>query len=273
MSITKNKLQILLVLIYIGFVGWWASFQHVLQGQGMSIQWFGGTYGVTALIGSIIGFVTASRWGGFKTVLGKALMFFSIGLLAQEAGQLITTYYIYGMHIDIPYPSWGDLAYFSSTLSYLLGGFYLCKSVGAGIALKSGKFKAIAVLVPVLMLAISYGFFLNHHQYDFYKPLTVFLDAGYPLGDALYVSMALLAFLLSRKLLGGVMRKGLLVLMLALAVQYAADFTFLYKSSRGTWIAGSYDDIFYLSAYFTTAIALSIFYKVYSNLKAETGGK
>src|SRR4051812_8871880 len=107
----KNKAQLLLTAIFVGYFAWWASFQHIVEGQGVSVQRFGATYGVIALIGALAGLLAARKWGGFKTVLGKALTFFSLGLLAQEAGQIIYTYYIYGAKIQIPYPSWGDLAY------------------------------------------------------------------------------------------------------------------------------------------------------------------
>src|SRR5881392_3642318 len=112
MNIFKNKLQVFVTLVFLVYLGWWLSFQHVVENQGLTVQWFGGTYGVVALIGAIIGFFASRRWGGYKTLLGKSLMFFSLGLLAQEAGQLILTYYIYGSKIQIPYPSWGDVAYF-----------------------------------------------------------------------------------------------------------------------------------------------------------------
>src|SRR3989344_6023154 len=145
----KNKLQIFITIVFLGYVGWWFSFQRVLENQGVSTQRFGSTYAVMALMGAIIGFIASSKWGGYKTVLGKALMFFSLGLLAQDAGQLISTYYVYGAHLEtIPYPSWGDVAYFGSTLSYLCGAIFLAKAVGIKYSLKSNKYKAVALIIP-----------------------------------------------------------------------------------------------------------------------------
>lgn len=270
MKILKNKLQIFVTLVFVGFVGWWISFQHILSDQGKSIERFGGTYGIVALIGAIIGLAASKRWGGYKTVLGKALLFFSLGLLAQEAGQLITAYYVYGAHIDIPYPSWGDVAYFGSTLFYICGAIFLAKAVGVKFSLKSNKYKVIAFVIPAILLAASYWVFLHNHQYDWHKPLTVFLDLGYPLGDALYISLAIVAFLLSRKMLGGIMRIGILILMLALVAQYISDWTFLYQSNRGTFIGGGNDDLFYLITYFITATAMVKFLSIYDDLKNKT---
>lgn len=270
MNIFKNKLQIFVTLVFLGFLGWWFSFQHVVQAQGRSVQWFGGTYGIVALIGSIIGFAAARRWGGFKTQLGRALTFFSLALLAQEAGQLILTYYIYGSKIQIPYPSWGDVAYFGSTLFYICGAYFLSKTAGVRFSLKDNKYKIIAVAVPIALLAVSFFVFLHHHQYDWHKPLTVFLDLGYPVGDAIYISLAIVSYLLTRKMLGGLMRSAILILLLAFVLQYISDFTFLYQSSRGTYLAGRYDDLSYFVTYFIAATAMIRFNAVYSGLRKKT---
>lgn len=266
MKLLKSKIQLLFTIIFLGFLGWWISFQHIVGAQGISVQRFSYTYGVMAFIGSIIGFLASLKWGGYKTVLGKALLFFSLGLLAQEAGQIILAYFIYVSKIQIPYPSWGDVAYFGSTLSYLCGAIFLAKAVGVKYSLRSNKYKAVAFIVPVAILTASFWVFLHHHQYQWHHPLTVFLDIGYPVGDALYISFGIIAFLLSRKMLGGIMRVGILILMLALVAQYAADWTFLFQSSRGTYLSGKYDDLLYFIAYFITTSAMITFLSVYKNL-------
>lgn len=270
MQLLKSKIQIFVTLVFIGFFIWWISFQPVVTGQGLSVQWFGATYGVIALFGAIIGFIAAHKWGGFKTVIGRSLTFFALSLLAQEAGQLIYTYYIYVSKIQIPYPSWGDAAYFSSVLLYIYAAILLAKAAGIKYAFKSAaRYKAIAVLVPIIMLGIAYRVFLYHQQYNLHKPLTVFLDFGYPTGEAIYISLALTAFLLSRKLLGGVMRAGILIVILALAVQYFSDFTFLYMSNKGSWQTGHWNDLSYMIAYFVMTTAMIKFLLTYKGLRVK----
>ena len=266
----KNKLNLLLIAIFVGFVVWWITFQNVVEKQGLATQWFGGTYGVLALVGSIIGFVAAKKWGGFKTVLGKALIFFSLGLLAQELGQLIYAYYVDTLHVQIPYPSWGDLAFFGSVIFYIIAALYLTRTSGAKFSLKEKKYKAIAVLVPIILVTISYTILLRKHKYDTSHPLTVLLDFGYPMGQAIYISIAVTAYLLSRKLLGGVMKSGILFVIFALVVQYVSDFNFIYQNSRGSWLSGRYGDLFYLTAYLVMAIAMAKFLSIYSGLRAKT---
>jgi hypothetical protein len=271
MEMIKNKtpktLQLLIILIFVAFVAWWVSFQAVVENQALSVQWFGGTYGLIALIGSFVGFYGSHKWGGLRTIVGRALAFFSLGLLAQEAGQLIYTYYVYSAKIDIPYPSWGDVAYFGSVLLYIYAAILLTKATGVRFTLKNRTYKLIAVAVPVILLAISYFVLLHNHEYDTSKPLTVFLDFGYPMGQAIYISLALVAYFVSRKLLGGVMRSGFVLIILALFAQYIADFSFIYQSSRGTYLAGKYVDLLYLISYFVMAMAMIRFLVIYSNLR------
>ncbi len=270
MSFLKNKLQIAVTAVFLGFLAWWFTFQHVVENQGVAVQWFGGTYGVVALIGAVIGLVAAVKWGGFKTLLGRALMFFSLGLLAQEAGQLIYTYYIYGAKIQIPYPSWGDVAYFGSVVLYIIAALLLSRTAGVGFSLKKGVYKAVAFLIPALLLVASYAVFLHNHEYDTSHPLTVFLDFGYPMGQAIYISLGLIALFLSRRLLGGVMKRGILLVILALFVQYVADFNFVYESSRDKYLAGQYADLLYLISYFVMATALIQFLNIYKKLQQKT---
>jgi hypothetical protein len=274
----KNKLQILVTLIFLGFGGWWIELQHVVSQQGSEVSWFENTYGLMALIGSIIGFCAIKKWGGLKTVLGKALLFFSLGLFAQEAGQLIYSYYTQVDKIQIPYPSWGDAAYFGSVLFYITAAFFLAKVVGIRFSMrKSFLYKAIAIIVPLILLIGSYLILLHNHQYDTSKPLTVFLDAGYPIGEACYISIATVAYLLSRKMLGGIMKSGILLVLLALLVQYISDFTFIYQSNRNTYVPGRLDDFSYLAAYFVMATALIRFHAIYRKLQHSNatphGGK
>lgn len=269
MNLLKNKLQIFITLVFLGFVVWWATFQSIVEDQGVSVQRFGATYGVVALFGAIVGFFAARKWGGFKTVIGRSLMFFSLGLLAQEAGQIIYTYYIYGAKIQIPYPSWGDAAYFGSVLLYIYGIILLAKAAGVKFSLKKARYKIITFVVFAALLITSYCVFLYHHEYDFSQPLSVALDFGYPMGQAIYVSLAITAYLLSRKLLGGVMRAGIVILILALFIQYISDFMFIYQSSRGTWLTGRLNDLLYLAAYFVMATAMIRFLATYDDLRQK----
>jgi hypothetical protein len=268
MNILKNKLQLLVTLLFVGFIGWWISFQHIVDKQGSSVNWFENTYGLVALIGSIIGFFAMKKWGGSKTVLGKSLMFFALGLFAQEAGQLVSSYYTQIAKEQLPYPSFGDVAYFGSVLLYICAAIFLTKMAGVKFSLRQRGYKVVAVAIPLILLVFSYAVLLHGHQYDTTKPLTVFLDAGYPIGQACYISIAIVAYLLSRKLMGGIMKAGFILVIVALLAQYVSDFTFIYESHRNAYVPGKFDDLLYLIAYYVMTLAMIKFLGIYKGLSS-----
>lgn len=262
----KNKIQILLTLVFAFYAIWWITFQHTVIKGKPGPNSFGNTYGIIALIGAFTGFASAIKWGGLKSILGKALFFFSFGLLFQEAGQLIYSYYIEVAKVQIPYPSWGDAAYFGSTLLYIIGAIYLTRVSGATLTLKNTGYKLVAIFIPIIILAVSYAILMHDFKYGHSSGLAIFLDNAYPIGEALYISIGILAFLLSLKLLGGVLKAGILFIIVALVAQYASDFTFVYQSNRGNYVPGDFDDLFYLIAYYIMGLALLKFYLIYRKL-------
>lgn len=251
------------IIIFSFFTLWWLSAHFLYPFRiidsniyNLLIQYYGSTYGILALYGSVIGFYASSKWGGFHSLVGRAIIFLSMGLLAQFLGQLFYTYYVYVLHIEVPYPSIGDVAYFGSIPLYILGTFLFAKASGFYIGLRSFTNKIHAVIIPFFMLITSYFFFLQDYQFDWNNPLTIFFDFGYPLGQATYLSFAILAYLLSRNTLGGLMKKKVVIVIIALALQYLADYTFLFQVSRGVWTAGGINELMYLLAYFAMTIGL-----------------
>ena len=97
--------------------------------------------------------------------------------------------------------------------------------------------------------------------------MKVFLDFGYPLGQAFYVSLAILTLILSRKVLGGIMKKPVILFLVALLMQYISDFSFLYEANRGTWIVGGFNDYIYLISYFLMTISLIYIASVFKQIK------
>lgn len=98
--------------------------------------------------------------------------------------------------------------------------------------------------------------FLRDYEFDFSDPLRVFLDFGYPFGEAIYISIAILTYTLSRKLLGGVMKSRILLIIFAFVVQYIAESNFLYQTLQETWVNGGYGDYIYFLAYFIMTLGL-----------------
>jgi hypothetical protein len=81
--------------------------------------------------------------------------------------------------------------------------------------------------------------------------LKVILDVGYPLGDVFILSFALLIVGLSAGYLGGRYRSAIYTLLAGFVFMYAADFSFAYTTSQGTYYNGHWVDLL-----FPTALAL-----------------
>lgn len=267
----SSKLKILLwasAIVYVGYTGWWLLLQSDNAPASLSGDSFSDTYGILALLGGIAGMVIAQRWGGFRSQMGRAVSFFSLGLLAQAFGQAVYSAYYFLLDQEVPYPSLGDIGYFGSVLLYIYAIYCLAKVSGVRLSRKSFSGKLFAILVPLGLLLFSYTVFLKDYQVDTSAPLTSLLDFGYPLGQAIYISLAILTFTLSRKILGGIMKGPILLVLFALVVQYVADFVFLYQASRETWEAGGISDFIYLTAYFMMTLALLSIGRAYRRIRA-----
>ena len=230
-----------------------------------SIQIWAASYQLIAWFGAICGIYFASLWGGWKSLVGRANLAFAIGLLLQSFGQSIFSYFFY-KGINTPYPSIADIGFFGSIPFYIYGAFLLAKFANLRMSLKSVKNLSLIFIIPILMLFITYFTFLQGYQFDWTNKLKIFLDFGYPFGQSIYVSFAILAFIFSVKNLGGIFKKPALLFIFSLFAQYVADFVFLYQSNNGTFVGGGIDDCIYMVSYFLMAVSLvylgTTFYKI-----------
>lgn len=254
--ISKSWLAKITILFFVVISGWWLTIYWRGLTEGNENNLFTLLYFWISLVGSLWGFYIAKQWGGLKSILGKTLFFLALGLLAQFIGQVTYSYYIYVLGVDVPYPSIGDIGYFGSVVSYIIAVIYLLKVVGAKTSFRSYKGMSLAVILPLLLLLASYAVFLRQYEFDWNSPLRVLLDFGYPLGQAFYVSLAILSYLFSRKFLGGLMRGPILFLIVALVIQYFSDYMFLYQFNQDQWYVGGGNDYLYFLSYVVMTIAL-----------------
>lgn len=253
--LSQHRYHVVTGVILLVLSVWWV----LVQGNSATEadrQLFSAFYGLMALWGALWGIKTAFEWGGFKSLFGKAILMFSFGLLAQEFGQLAYSYYANFLHVEIPYPSVGDLGYFGSIPLYAYGAFLLAQTAGIKFAIQSIFDRLKIIAFPLTLLLLSYTLFLRGYEPDWSHPLMMFLDFGYPLGQAVYISIAIMTYVMCRKFLGGIMRSRVILILIAFVLQYAADFMFLYQNSTGTWEGGRLNDYMYLVAYTAMTLAL-----------------
>lgn len=244
-------------ILFIILAGWWAVL-YFYYGAGLTepnLYW-AATYSTLAIWGGLFGLFASRSWGGKRSRMGRSVAFLSIGLLLQAFGQSSFIYYITILGVSIPYPSIADVGYFGSVIFYIIGIYSLARVSGVSITLKKYRGKAFAILIPAILLIFSYNLFLSGYQFDWSNPLRVFLDFGYPIGQAVYVSIAVLAFILSKDVLGGIMRGPIIFVIYAFVIQYLADSNFLFQAINSTWTNGGYGDFLYTLAYFLMAISL-----------------
>lgn len=110
----SSYLSSVATIIFSLFALWWVFLQLFLQPDNILYFLFSGSYGVLALYGGICGINTSLNWGGLKTLLGKSIFMFSMGLFAQVFGQIVYSYYANFYKINAPYPSIGDIGFFGT---------------------------------------------------------------------------------------------------------------------------------------------------------------
>lgn len=262
----KNKAFYVPLIIFIVLSIWWFYIISLPLNLTENVrQIWAAIYQIMAIYGTVTGLFILKKTGG-KNLLGRVILGFSIGLFLQSFGQSVYSYFIFYKHIEAPYPSIGDIGFFGSVVLYIFAAYSLIKMIGV----KSSKGKSTSIFLPIIMLGVSYYFFLQGYEFDWSNKLKVFLDFGYPFGQAIYVSIAILAFLFSRNFLGGIMKRPIRILVFALIFQYCADFMFLYQYSKGTWYVGGINDYLYFISYFLMSLALIYIGFTFDKIKSDS---
>lgn len=258
-SIFKSKLSYVILVFYGILFLWWLKIFTTGIKEVDENYLFGFAYALIALIGGINGLFVSKKWGGSKSFIGRGIIFLSLGLLGLWFGQTAWTYYNIIARVEVPYPSLADIGYFSIIPLYAIGMLSFAKAAVTKSSLRTIKGKLVVIIIPLVMVAISYFLFLRNLTPDFTSPIRTFLDFGYPFGEAITISIALLTFELSRGVLGGKMKSKILYLIFALIVQYVTDYTFLYQATEGTYYNGGIVDLMYMTSFAIMAIGLISF--------------
>lgn len=268
--LNKAIYQKLVTCIFVLLSIWWMILFFVFKNTLLSanLVW-AASYQIIAILGAVLGLIISKRWGGFKSMFGRSILFFSVGLLFQAFGQSMFSFFNLVLKINIPYPSIADIGFFGSVIFYIYGIILLGRVFGAKDSLKNFLNKILVVLIPITILSISYHFFLKNYDFDWTKPLQIFLDFGYPFGQAIYIAIAISVYILSRKFLGGVLKGGVFFILIALVVQYVAEYNFLYQALNQTWVNGSYGDYIYAVSYFTMTLAIIYIGNIFQKIRFE----
>jgi hypothetical protein len=263
----KSKLFTFLTIYFTALSVWWVKFNFFSSFVGEG-AWYNIFYGFMALVGAIYGFKTYKAWGGLKTLIGKVLFLFSLGLLSEWIANIIWAYFNIVLKVEVPYPSIADMFFFAIIPIYFVAIFLLGKASGVNITVKKIRGVFVAIIIPLLMLILAYSLFFKE-GIEFLDPFKAFFDISYPLGYSITFSATMIVYLLTKKQLGGVMKKVVLSVLVAYLMQFVADYTFLYMALQGTYVNGGMTDFLYSIALFAMPVALINFNKVLYSFKSE----
>lgn len=270
MSLFRNVKFLLLSIVFLLYLLIWLYLNLVIQGDNNYSGLFTDSYGIIAALGGIIGISISKNWGGTKSVIGKAILAFSFGLIFNFLGQLSYAIYHQIYKVENPYPSFGDIFYIGNIFLYIVGGWLIATAAGSKTILKTFiSKKIIAIFFPIIMVLTSYTFFLRSYEFNWENPTIIFLDFGYPIGPAIYVSIAILAYYLSKDILGGIMKNRVILIIVALVLQYISDTVFMYRTFQETWQPAGISDLLYIIAYFLMSVAILQFDNIFNWIKSQ----
>lgn len=253
-SLFKERLAQATIIFFLLLNAWWIFIFLTKTTDALQNHIFGFIYGGFSLWGGLIGLRVAHKWGGIKSVMGKAITFLTIGLLLQAFGQYSFWFYNYFLKVAVPYPGIPDIGYFGTIPFYILAAIMFAKVSRVSISMHSYTSKLQAIITPLIILGVGYFLFLREYSFSEVAPLQAFFDFGYPLGQATYISIAILIYSLSRGILGGIMKIRIMFIILAFFLQFLADYIFIYF--HNLYFPASFIDYFYLLAYAAMSLAI-----------------
>jgi hypothetical protein len=140
---------------------------------------------------------------------------------------------------------------------YFIAVYYLLRvMVFKGSILKPRTVMALSALATVLLSCLMYVTFLHIALKDERGTIYSVTNAAYAFIQAFYFLIGLVAVMQAKRISGGKMLAPVSIMLGALIMQYAADFSFLYQSYHDTWAAASSNDLIYVIAYGSMALSI-----------------
>lgn len=216
--------------------------------------WYGIVEGLLPFVAALFGFANARQWGGFKSVMGKAVGLLSTGLLTWGIGTIIFGYYNIVLQVQVPYPSLADAFYIISWPLWAVSMIYLSRATGVQFQLRTLIGKAVFLLIPIIVIIGSYYVLIVVARQGTLglteNFLTNFFNLAYPIGDIVILTIALLIYGLSFKYLGGFFKWACIFVLAGFVLNYIGDFSFVYLTTKGTYFVANWVDLVYTITFF-----------------------
>lgn len=218
-------------------------------------------FSLVPFIGGFVGFILSGPRRSFSNI-GKAVFFISLGLFSWGSGSMIWAGYNFFQNLSVPYPSLADLGYFPAYFFWITGIIYLSRATGAKFELKQKKSKFFLLVIPFIIITLSYYFllFLIKRSYVIDNYVKIFFDLAYPSMDIVILTIAVIIFGLSVNFFGGKYKLSIFAILCGFTSMYFADFTFSYTTSLNIYFNGDFGDfIFTIALYLMTWGTLSFY--------------
>jgi len=263
-NLKVNKLSLILLVYFCLMLLYWVGLQ-IKGSTDLTINLFYSfSLNTLSFIGGVLGVFVSFRWGGFRSILGRGLLLISLGLISWGAlGGYVWSYYNFILHQEVPYPSLSDVGFIGAVPLWATGMFFLAKATGVKYGLKNKAGKAYLFFLPILSLATSYYLLVTVARHgsitDGGSTLKVFFDFAYPIGDVIIITIALLILGLTLKLLGGLYRRPIHILLIGFVAMFFADMAFSYSTTVETYYNGNYADLLFTTALFLIGFGVTSF--------------
>jgi len=221
--------------------------------------------GMTILpfMGGIAGLLKAKKWGGNKSIVGRALTSLSLGLIAWSGGMIIWNYFLFFTTIEVPYPSIADGLFILSWPLWSYGIWQLARATGVKFALRTMAGKILLCTIPIVTGALSYILLIVVARGGIIQwssgGIKLFFDLFYPLGDVVIITGVALLYGLSKKFLGGKLKRPIIMLLIGFIFNYVTDFIFSYTTTKETYFNGHMVDILFTTTMFILSLAVNSF--------------
>jgi hypothetical protein len=209
---------------------------------------FNFAYALFYMIGGVIG-VWGAKSIGIKNNLGKAFVYFGLGLASFSLAIITWAFYNFYLMIEIPYPSLADVFFIAFYPLTFLGLLYLIRA-------HSEVIKTTILVESLIILAvnaIAILAFTNLLPRDLTQGrIANIFNSIYPVGDILIASTAFIVFRISV----GRMHRGLMMLVAAFVIGVIADLLFAFRTSTHAYWNGDISDVLYAIGGFLFALGL-----------------
>lgn len=208
------------------------------------------------IAGGFIGLSVAKTWSGFKSKLGRAISLYSFGLLAWGLGEVGWLIFIYVLgRTEVPYPSPADFMFMFGEIMWYVGSITIAGVIGAQYGIKTSAGIAKAVISSIIAVVISYVLLVIVARHGSLNAdgfsLKTFFDFYYPIASALSLTLVSVVYFVSRKFLGGIYKRSLLILFAGFVFLFFGDFLYTYSTLRNIYFNGQWSDMLFTTAMLT----------------------